>query len=96
MHLASYADRCLFVTAPSQAYPNQYSLFICNAIGSIIDMKLFDFCPSIVQISKYHIVWTSADSSTVFIWQYRSERDMTNDATNLTDVIGGKFLLVFI
>lgn len=98
MHLTAHADRCVFVVAPSTAYPNHHSMYICNSIGSIMDMKLLEFCPHAVHISKYHVIWISPNGSLIYAWQFRSERDINGpswamEQASITDIIGGNQLM---
>ena len=68
LHIATGGDNCVLVRKDEGS--GQYTLALCNAIGSPIDTKYVDFEPITVAMSGTHIVATSED--VVYVWQYRS------------------------
>jgi len=75
--LASAAD------APSQ----QFSLVLCNAIGSPLDSKYIDVEPTFLTVTPYHVA--AASHSFVYVWQYRTLMSKLTSVAN-TSSLGRK------
>ncbi|DAZ96060.1 TPA: hypothetical protein N0F65_005838 [Lagenidium giganteum] len=48
----------------------QYSLILCDTIGSPIETKVIDFEPLFVSMTPRHVIAASTDA--IYVWQYRN------------------------
>ncbi|TMW62517.1 hypothetical protein Poli38472_005135 [Pythium oligandrum] len=59
----------------------QYSLILCDTIGSPIETKIIDFEPLFVSMTPRHVIVASTDA--IYVWQYR------NSSAKLTGLTAG-------
>ncbi|KAJ0409897.1 hypothetical protein P43SY_005791 [Pythium insidiosum] len=58
----------------------QYSLILCDTIGSPIETKVIDFEPLFVAMTPRHVVAAAAD--VIYVWQYRNSSAKLTGLTN--------------
>jgi hypothetical protein len=66
--LSGCGSHCLLVTSADQL--GQYSLIICNTMGSPVDSRTIQFEPNHIQLTTSHAIVCSADL--VYVWQFVS------------------------
>eukprot|EP00053_Salpingoeca_punica_P010039 m.90373 g.90373 ORF g.90373 m.90373 type:complete len:1153 (-) comp15261_c1_seq1:288-3746(-) len=74
--IAAAGDHCVLVTR-SEDNPDQFSLIVCNAIGTPIDSKQIDIHPLFVSMTSTHIV--AASRECVYVWNYMGANQKMND-----------------
>jgi len=53
-----------------QGFINQYTLLLCNSIGSPVDNKIISVDPQFIAMTKSHVV--VANRTAVYVWQFKS------------------------
>jgi WD repeat-containing protein 35 len=66
--LSGCGSYCLLVTSADQL--GQYSLIVCNTMGSPVDSRTIQFEPIHIQLTTSHAIVCSADL--VYVWQFLS------------------------
>ena len=62
--------------------PQQYSLILCNAIGSPVDTKIINVAPDFITMTPFHVAVASSD--TLYVWHYRTQvSKLTSADSNL-------------
>ncbi|KAH9097856.1 hypothetical protein LEN26_016945 [Aphanomyces euteiches] len=76
----------------------QYSLVLCDTIGSPVETRMIDFEPLFLTMTPRHIVAASADA--IYMWQYRSNvsKLSVNGATESSNVTtrGGRECIFYV
>ena len=67
--IASCKDFCVLITRVGDG-SGQYSLLLCNALGTPIDCKYIELEPCFVSMSHTHVIVTSQTG--IFVWHYRT------------------------
>jgi WD repeat-containing protein 35 len=78
MDVTSYGSFCLITAKISDT---NYILILCNSIGSPVDNRVINICPSIITINETHII--ISNKLYIYVWQYRSLSIITGDSNNI-------------
>lgn len=77
MDVTSCGSFCLITAKISDT---NYILILCNSIGSPVDNRVINICPSIITMNETHII--ISNKFYVYVWQYRSQNALSGDSTN--------------
>ena len=79
--IRAYGEFCVLISKVEET-TDQYSIILCNAIGSPVDSKVINIEPTYISMSKTHIIVSSSEH--IYCWQYKNQiaRLTTFEATS--------------
>jgi WD repeat-containing protein 35 len=69
--IAAAGDHCVLSTKTDDG-SDQYVLILCNAMGTPVDSKYIDIQPTLLKMTKTHVV--AASENCVYVWAYKSSK----------------------